>query len=360
MRTYDVGGLVRIGLEGDASGLDSALERAFSPYRSSVPAEIVVRVGPRPTGKLRTLGRSPVAVDRGRAFAVDHLGRAADLPLDRITDDEVELRVEAGFYPSTFFNRVLQPLLRARLALRRDTALVHAAGFVHEDERTVLAGWSGAGKTTLMLQALRDGAHYLGNDWVLLDAAGVAHPYSLQLNVYRRTLAGFPGLVSQLPHSTRRSWRVKLAAERLLAGLSRAAAPVPALSRAMAEIARLSSESAPLPTSVDAVVDGLVVGDAGSLDLFVLLDDVSQPTIVDPELAAERVITNLRYESVTLWSDWLAAAYGTGRAPIVDDVLGAEADIVRSGLAETRCVISHARDVHRAREAVARSGEAVV
>ncbi|HET8929279.1 MAG TPA: hypothetical protein VFN21_01350, partial [Acidimicrobiales bacterium] len=77
----------------------------------------------------------------------------------------------------------------------RSTIAVHAPGlvFIHagavavDGQVIVLPGTSMAGKTTLVAELVRAGAGYLSDEYAVLDADGLVHPFARRLSVREPT-----------------------------------------------------------------------------------------------------------------------------------------------------------------------------
>ncbi|MBO1927951.1 HprK-related kinase B [Thiomicrorhabdus sp. 6S2-11] len=70
-------------------------------------------------------------------------------------------------HPNQMINFILTQYLNQHL--REDWLLGHAAGLQIKGKGLAIAGLSGGGKSTLMLQLLEDGEHFISNDRLLFD-----------------------------------------------------------------------------------------------------------------------------------------------------------------------------------------------
>jgi hypothetical protein len=109
------------------------------------------------------------------------LVRDTDEALLRVTCDEqsiagpVDLRLALG---------ILDAELRMYIALHApDHVFVHAGVVGVEERAIVLPGRSFAGKTTLVAALVQAGAEYLSDEYAVLDADGLVHPYPKPLSV---------------------------------------------------------------------------------------------------------------------------------------------------------------------------------
>ena len=79
---------------------------------------------------------------------------------------------------------LLDAQVRAFVALHAPEHIFVHAGVVGVDDRAVLLpGYSFAGKTTLVAELVRAGATYYSDEYAVLDAEGLVHPYAKPLSV---------------------------------------------------------------------------------------------------------------------------------------------------------------------------------
>jgi hypothetical protein len=115
--------------------------------------------------------------ERGRFALVKD---ADDALLSVICDENsiaggVDLRLALG---------ILDAQLRMHIALHApDHVFVHAGVVGVEDRAIVLPGRSFAGKTTLVAALVKAGAEYWSDEYAVLDADGLVHPYPKPLSV---------------------------------------------------------------------------------------------------------------------------------------------------------------------------------
>jgi len=85
---------------------------------------------------------------------------------------------------------LLDGQIRGYVALNApDLTFVHAGAVAHEGRAMIFPGLSFAGKTTLVAALVRAGAVYYSDEFAVLDADGLLHPYAkpLSLRPERRT-----------------------------------------------------------------------------------------------------------------------------------------------------------------------------
>ena len=170
---YDVHGLARIRLV-DASASDlAAVTRQLGPVQAPLAGEpdIVVRFVERlpASGPVRYIGLEEAGFTDD-AFLVlrgTHKSRVrVQIPLDDV-GRRCELVCETGL-PAV---PLLIPILNLTV-LAKGIVPVHAAAFVYEGTGVLVTGWAKGGKTETLLAFMSNGADYVGDEWVYLDADG--------------------------------------------------------------------------------------------------------------------------------------------------------------------------------------------
>ena len=92
--------------------------------------------------------------------------------------------------------RLLRHDAEFRVALHApDRLFVHAAAVAWKGRAIVIPGHSHAGKSTLTAALLRAGAGYLSDEYAVLDAGGLVHPFPRPLHMRPRT----PGPSCEVP-----------------------------------------------------------------------------------------------------------------------------------------------------------------
>ena len=124
--------------------------------------------------RARTVKRPP---ERGR-FA---LVKDTDGGLLSVVCDE---QLIAGPFDLRLALGILDAELRMYIALHApDHVFIHAGVVGVEDRAIVLPGRSFAGKTTLVAALVQAGAEYWSDEYAVLDADGLVHPYPKPLSV---------------------------------------------------------------------------------------------------------------------------------------------------------------------------------
>ena len=168
---FDIHGIVGIRLIDPAPKDATGLMKQLGPYRASLEREpdITIRFQKElfPSG-LKYLGLNSAGFTE-EGFYV--LGRS---------DGEVKARIpfrDIGGPCEIVCRSGLQavPLLFdvIRLALlRKDYIPLHASAFVYNGIGILVVGWSKGGKTEALLSFANHGAHYVGDEWVILSQDG--------------------------------------------------------------------------------------------------------------------------------------------------------------------------------------------
>lgn len=237
------------------------------------PADVAADIELRFRDDLRTEGRPLLGTgwlwaDATDLWVADHHGRGARLPLPRLTPVEVDRRLDPGLVHAA----VLVPLLRAA-TWRRGGVLLRAAGIELDGRRIVATGWSGSGKTGLVVAALRRGGAYLGDDWVALGSDGTVAPVPARLFLRDRT--GPDGA----PH------RTAAMAERALRRASRGTDG--RMSRVLDTLADWAFHAGTTEAVPGDLVADARIATRGRLDTIVVLDLGGCLDGADTDLAAE-------------------------------------------------------------------------
>lgn len=318
-RTFVVPNLAVVTLAGDVPSLVAAgIEFQLGHFETSSPAlpPALPRITVEPYARF---AGDPGGV-RFHAQLVAP-GRLLHHPTER---HAVE-RTADGFAVFTDSPAVLIVLLLQTLALARGRTFLHAAGWCEAGGAvTLLPGPGGVGKTALLAAAvLRHGARLLGDDLVLVGAAGAeAFPRAFVLKDYHRGL--FPAAFAEV--TTQRRARDRW---RPVVRFVRENAPFHGLLKsAFRRAGRLESTSAwlhdhatapdfhPVPVArlfgADRVAAGGPVRRVVYMERHAGADFVCAP--LPAEEAVRRSVAVLHHE----WADWLRWFSALGAAGLVD------------------------------------------
>ncbi len=200
----------------------------FSAYGVTVALDVAHRCGPDRCRlpELTHSARSmlpPGAEVTDPATAAEHT-IALDCEGDafRVTDPEGDTVLHVA---SADALHVLDQTIRSTIAVHAPGLVFAHAGMVAVDGvALVLPGVSMAGKTTLVAELVRAGAHYGSDEYAVFDAGGLVHPFARRLSVREPTgrrevpvdeLGGIAvrdpiptGLVAALTYQPGGSWQV--------------------------------------------------------------------------------------------------------------------------------------------------------
>jgi hypothetical protein len=94
---------------------------------------------------------------------------------------------------------VLEQQVRSYIALHApELIFVHAGVVALGDRLLVIPGMSFSGKTTLVAELVRRGATYYSDEYALLDADGLVHPYPRPLSIRNGKFSKLPTHIAEL------------------------------------------------------------------------------------------------------------------------------------------------------------------
>lgn len=83
-------------------------------------------------------------------------------------------------------------ILLHTLALSRHKAFFHSGGVGVDGQAVVLCGWANIGKTELIVEFLRRGYAYIGDDWTIIGADAIVQSYDKAIAMYPHDIAVSP------------------------------------------------------------------------------------------------------------------------------------------------------------------------
>lgn len=168
---YDIHGLLGIRLihpsVDDIEKVSEQIGLLPAPF-SGEPGIIIHFSGPLPIdAPLCHLGRDDVGFtdDQFVLLRSRNLARARAQLAFETFGDRIEITCESGL-PAI---PLLRPLINIAM-LARGIVPVHAAAFEHSGKGVLVAGWSHGSKTGTLLAFMADGAKFVGDEWIYLDA----------------------------------------------------------------------------------------------------------------------------------------------------------------------------------------------
>ncbi len=114
------------------------------------------------------------AIGEEAADRLVEVRRADSEGFDILVDGVV---IGAAPSPLAAIPRVQRALDDAVVRCQTDVAVVHGGVVAHEGRAILLPGPTGAGKSTIVAELVRRGAPYFSDEYALIDADGLVHPY---------------------------------------------------------------------------------------------------------------------------------------------------------------------------------------
>jgi hypothetical protein len=296
---FDLHGFVGVRVL-DATPRDAAVvERQLGPLRRPLDREpdITIRFVDRIplTGQVTLVGRDDAAFCGDRFLVWDSLrGPLAELPLDGVgARCDIVCTRRAGPVPHLL-------AIVNQAALAHDVLPLHASAFVHDARGVLVTGWAKGGKTEVLLAFMRQGAAYVGDEWVYLDRDGAMFGVPEPIRLWHWQLRQLPDLWADLS----RRQRTRLS---VLAAAASAAQAGTRLPRAGGPLRRVGGVLARQPW-VQRPPVALFGADrvllAGRPEVVVLACGSSQPGVlveeIDPDEVGARMRASLSYERAPL------------------------------------------------------------
>ena len=322
-----VGGAVGLRLLDATDAEVRAVERQLGVVRAPTPVEpdVVVRYVDdlEPAGPLTQTDLGRFGSADGRFWLLRGLGgRRVRVVLDP-ADLGQPLHVTAERK-----GRAL-PLLTQLLgvvAAGKGAVAVHASAFRYRGRGVLVAGWSDSGKTETLLAALADGAEFVGDDTVYLDAAsGRLTGLATAVRLKAWHLRAVPEVRSRLSRRDRARLAPSAASERL-AELETVGPGTTRRRRIERKAAELLGDAMTVWVPPEDVTGGPVTDPTATLDHVVLVtaSSTSDVTVTraDPGAVARRVQLSLQEERANLLAAYrqLRFAFPDAGCPSIDEV----------------------------------------
>jgi len=306
---YDIHGLLGIRLinasPGDIETVSSQLGVRPAPF-SGQPGIVIYFVDALPShASLCHLGREDVGFtdDQFILLRSRNLARARALLAFETFGKQIEITCESGL-PAI---PLLRPLINMAM-LARGIVPVHAAAFEHKGKGVLVTGWSHGSKTGTLLSFMAEGAKFVGDEWIYLDADRnrmVGLPDHLEARPwYLRELPSY------LQHASRKD-RLRVAiAERLARWLAPRVAQSERRNALTAKIIRFAHQGLIDQQSIDLVPSALFGREsctlASGIDVIIVAISRESPDIdVQPapiERVAAQMAASFVFEQASLFS----------------------------------------------------------
>lgn len=103
------------------------------------------------------------------------------LPFRELKTGRTTVTFESGFDVAFLFH--MADIILRFIILHHGKAFVHAAGIVYDNKGILVSGWAQTGKTSLLLEFMKDGANPLGDDSCLIARNGTLYSYPIPINI---------------------------------------------------------------------------------------------------------------------------------------------------------------------------------
>lgn len=130
-----------------------------------------------------------------------YFGRQDDRFIDKryggvmVIEDDLDTIVCSPEAEPYFVKKYLEFRVRERVA-EDGITLIHASGFRHDGEVTLLPAWRHTGKTNTLIPFLQDGGDYLSDDRVWVSSAGDVRGFPVPVNMLPYNYDSYPGLMN--------------------------------------------------------------------------------------------------------------------------------------------------------------------
>jgi len=234
-------------------------------------------------------------------------------------------------------------------ALARGCVPLHASAFVHEGRGVLVTGWAKGGKTEALLAFNGRGAHYVGDEWILLTRDGrrmYGIPEFIRLQDWH--LRQLPAVRRQVSVGRRAFFRAVRGMDRVHQVISSGApgrfAPVKALGEALPALRRQLNVQLD-PMHVFANAPHTVYARPETVCLMV---SHGEPGIrvepIDPKVIANRMAASNWYEQQPLIAAYLGYrfAFPERRSELLETAPAVQAEALSSALAGKEAwMVSH-------------------
>ena len=220
MSTFNLAGLVTIRLAGQGPAhryLSEELDHFASRIEKAPDLEVAIGPFESPGGDRVLLSNRNFSVGTDWcAFRSAYRGVRWRTMLKNIEGGPLRVELEGGRLAArVFFLKTLIPLIRHLLG-RSNATVVKASAVAAAARATLLAGWSGSGKTSAALALVEEGFDYLSDTFSILAADGAVHPMPLLVHLFGRNIT--PAVRSRLTGRRKMELILKRALYRLSLG----------------------------------------------------------------------------------------------------------------------------------------------
>lgn len=198
--------------------------------------------------------------------------------------------------------------------LKKDYIPLHASAFVHHDKGILVMGWAKGGKTEMLLSFANHGAHYVGDEWVMLSPDGQAMfgiPVTIAVRDWQ--ISYIPELLPGIDLQSRMLFKVIHSLDglhrTLVRGRWKNSFPLRSLGRALPRLRQqLMVRKAP-----QAIFKDRYRKEGAAVDKVFLIMSHSEADIrvepCDPGEIARRMLGSLEYEQMHFFEYYTAFKY---------------------------------------------------
>jgi hypothetical protein len=183
MVDFDLHGILGIRLIDPTASDTSVQARRFGTPQTTLhrDPDIIIRFQENlPVSQLTYLGLNSVGFTHEGFYVLSRTdGKVkARIPFEQI-GDQCEIVCRSGLRSVPLLEEIVNFTL-----LRKNYLPLHASAFVYEGTGILVTGWSKGGKTETLLTFAKHGAHYVGDEWIILSSDGrqmfgLAHPVTI-------------------------------------------------------------------------------------------------------------------------------------------------------------------------------------
>ncbi len=194
--------LFSIQIESDASKLVSFLKQEYKyecskEQKNKALVHLIIEEDSRKESDY--VVREPVSYDNKGVYIFDKQNKKLRINFSSLGDKSSEINCDPNFHPPFF--AILIDYLASVYALSKKQILIHASCFSYKGTNILCPAWRNVGKTNSLLTFMRDGAHYLSDDWCLVDELGCATSIPKAVCLFDYNLSSFPQIASRIETS---------------------------------------------------------------------------------------------------------------------------------------------------------------
>ncbi len=143
--------------------------------------------------------REPVSYDNNGIYIFDKHNRKLRINFSSLGEKTSEIICDPDFHPPFF--AILIDYLASVYALSRNKILIHSSCFSYKENKVLCPAWRNVGKTNSLLSFMQEGAHYISDDWCLVDEFCHATSLPKAVCLFDYNLSSFPEIASKIENS---------------------------------------------------------------------------------------------------------------------------------------------------------------